>query len=437
MKKVKRTPVLDGNTAWYQLSPYRDLLEGKTLANQSHYEYVVIGGGFTGLSAARRLAELNPQASIALFDSLKIGQGAAGRNSGFMLDVPTYITAEDFDLERDRKLVEINRFGIKRLKSLVEKHGIDAQWRETGKFLAACHQDNHQKVDDYIKVLNWLDVPYQVYDQQQLSQTMGTPFYTKAVKTLNDVLVNPASLAMGLAKSLPDNVDIYQNTSLSSYQFDAERVLYFGDRKVVAGSVIFATNAFNGELGASDSRLAPMFTYSSMTRPLTEQELASLGDIDSYGLTPAHAAGSTVRFTDDKRLLIRNTLYSTLVSNDRLLDKARDKQRQSLINRFPSLQNVPFEFTWGGNICITLNGKPLFKRLQAYVYSTAGMNGTGIVKGTVLGHYIAEYACGVNSPELDFIRDYAKPSWLPPEPFMGFGAAARLYLEQKIAGREL
>ena len=437
MKKIKKFPVLDGNNSWYDITPYKNQLKSETLNGNANFDYVIIGGGFTGISAARRLAELKPNASIAVFDALKVGQGASGRNSGFMLDVPSTVKAKGFDLKRDSKTLELNRFGIRRLKQLVDQYGIKADWEESGKYFGANQKENFQKVDELVDVLEKLDVPHQVFNQKELTKKMGTNYYTRAVYTSRDILVNPASLIIGLAQSLPDNIKVFENTPLRSMQLQGEKRLKFDHGEIKTHHVIFATNAFNDPLHVAKSRLAPMFTYASMTRVLTKKELSAFKGVKSYGLTPAHDAGTTLRFTSDNRILIRNTLRASLTSDDTVLNKAREQHRKSLVNRFPQLLNVPFEYCWGGNICITLNGQAQFSENQKGVFSVAGMNGTGIVKGTFLGHYMAEYVCGEKSSELDFIMSHSQPSWVPPEPFRGLGAGARLYMEQRQADMEV
>jgi len=437
MKKIKKFPVLDGNNSWYDTTPYKSQLKSDTLNGNLGFDYVIIGGGFTGISAARRLAELKPKAKIAVFDALKIGQGASGRNSGFMLDIPSTVRSNNFDIKQSKKIVALNRFGIKKLKQLVNQFDINADWQESGQYLGANDADNYAKIDQTAQLLKAMDEPYEILNKKQLTKKLGTDYYSRALHTPGDVLVNPASLIIGLAKSLPNNVKVFENCPLRSMQLNGDKVLKFDGGKILAQTVLFATNAFNEVLHVAKSRLAPMFTYASMTRVLTGKELKSFKDVAAYGLTPAHDAGTTMRLTTDNRILIRNGLRASLTSSNSAQEKAREQHRLSLINRFPHLINVPFEFSWGGNICITLNGQSQFQENKPGVFSVAGMNGTGIVKGTFLGHFMAEKMCGIKSKERDLIEETSQPTWVPPEPLRGLGASARLYFEQRNAGSEV
>lgn len=437
MNDLKVLPEMNGNNAWYELTPYKHLIESKKIVGVCKYDFVIVGAGFTGVSVARRLAELNPEKTIALVDAMKVGQGASGRNSGFMLEVPAAIKQKGFDLDRDSQLLKINRNTIQQLHSLMKLHGIEADWNESGKYLAAAKEENSESLDGYADTLKQLGVPHDILNQTQLKKKMGTDFYKKAVYTRGDVLVDPASLIIGLANSLPENVHVFQENPVESISYETVKKLKFEFGVIETERLVMATNAFSKSFGIGSTRLAPMFTYASVTRVLTKAELKNFKKIKPYGLTPAHAAGSTVRFTSDNRILVRNSIDVTAQSKGENLNKARESHRQSLINRFPSLEYVPFEFSWGGLICITLNGKPFFSEVHPGVFSAAGMNGTGIVKGTFLGYYLADHMMGVRSPELEFIQQYSEPSWMPPEPFASIGAKAAVYLEQRIAGIEI
>ena len=76
-------------------------------------DFVVVGGGFAGLSAARRLTQLQPGARIVVLEAGRIAEGAAGRNSGFMIDLPHDLASEDYaGAGDDRVMIGLNRQAI-------------------------------------------------------------------------------------------------------------------------------------------------------------------------------------------------------------------------------------------------------------------------------------------------------------------------------------
>jgi len=101
--KVSRLPVDPGPAAWNALLPelpLRASLDGAVTA-----DWLIIGAGFAGLSAARRLAEINPTDKIVVLEASRVAEGASGRNSGFMIDVPHDLTSSDYGGGRAQKEV--------------------------------------------------------------------------------------------------------------------------------------------------------------------------------------------------------------------------------------------------------------------------------------------------------------------------------------------
>ena len=102
---------------------------------------VVVGAGFTGLAAARRLGELRPDARVLLLEAGRIGNGAAGRSSGFGIDHAHNIRSEGFAeaVEFEKQQIALNRAGLAYLNDAGNSHGINCDWRGGGKTHAACN----------------------------------------------------------------------------------------------------------------------------------------------------------------------------------------------------------------------------------------------------------------------------------------------------------
>ena len=111
--RVKRLPVDTGTAAWNALLPHSD--DAIQLSENITADIVIIGGGFAGLSAARRLHQIAPDTRIVLLEAKRIGEGPAGRNSGFMIDLPHELSSTDYatTLEKDRRVIELNRSAIR------------------------------------------------------------------------------------------------------------------------------------------------------------------------------------------------------------------------------------------------------------------------------------------------------------------------------------
>ena len=84
--KVTRQPKNPGPAAWAKILP--EAARHPTLEDDRHVDFLIIGAGFTGLTAARRISELEPTATVAVLEAFRLAEGPAGRNSGFMIDLP-------------------------------------------------------------------------------------------------------------------------------------------------------------------------------------------------------------------------------------------------------------------------------------------------------------------------------------------------------------
>ncbi|MEM7464953.1 MAG: FAD-dependent oxidoreductase, partial [Pseudomonadota bacterium] len=109
---VTRMPVDPGISGWDAILP--EPQRYPALEEDRNCDWLVIGGGFAGLAAARRLQQLHPKDKITLLEARHIAEGPAGRNSGFMIDLPHDLTSDEYTgaLEKDRKQIEMNRAAI-------------------------------------------------------------------------------------------------------------------------------------------------------------------------------------------------------------------------------------------------------------------------------------------------------------------------------------
>ena len=125
--KVHRLPVDAGISAWNAILPQAP--EPVSLQSDIAADYLVIGAGFAGLSAARRLSQLNPDARIVVLEAKRIAEGPCGRNSGFMVDLPHELSSSDYasSAQADRNQIELNRQAISFAKEVVEEYKLDAE----------------------------------------------------------------------------------------------------------------------------------------------------------------------------------------------------------------------------------------------------------------------------------------------------------------------
>ncbi len=430
-RRARHLPADDDGCGWIAtlppLPPPRRLMAAGAGATRA--DCVVVGAGFTGLAAARRLAELRPDWRVVLLDAQRAGGGAAGRSSGFVVALAHFVAR--MEAEAAARFVRLSRWAIAELRELVARHGIDCAWDESGWLHVAAGEPAERALGMLAAWLDGLGEPYERLDAAGMRALTGTAYYRAGIRLPGSVLVQPAALCRGLAASLPAGVELYEESPVRRLRREAGGfVLEAGAGEIAAERLFLAANGALPSLGFLGRRLFPLFTFGSLTRVLAPAERAALGGAPEWGLLAGEPLGSTVRRTRDQRLLVRNTVHYTraLGVPERLLERARAAHRRALLDRFPQLAGVPLEHTWGGLMGMTSNRQHYFGRLDEGLYAAGGYSGCGIAMGTAAGRLLADLALGVDSPELRDMLALPGPAPLPPEPFLGWGVRARLAL---------
>ena len=408
---------------WVDLIPPRN--PRPKLTSNLEAKWLVIGAGFTGLSCARRLAEINPNDQIILIDAREIGQNASGRNSGYAVAHSHFSGVyKESQLSQYQRVDRINQVGLNSLRSLVVENNIACDFKDTGIYHTAADNNSSKECDNFIDYLEKREINHTPLSQEQLQKHLGTKWYQKGVKVENGALVQPAKLVFGLADNLPSNVTLYENTPVLKMTVDKTNKLVVPNATITAEKVIMACNYESLAHGQSKQRAVGVTLSGSITRVLTKDELRGLGNQSSWGVLSLHSGGATVRLTSDGRISIRNTAEYNNQSllNDRQLLKKQAIHRKAFDNRFPQLSHVSFEHCYSGVEGVSVNKTNIFNKLSKSLYFAGCYNGSGITKGTAFGMGIAEYVCQHESALVSDCLATAKANWLPPRPLLDVGA---------------
>ena len=412
MQTVKRFPTTTGQS-WLEMSSFKDHMFRPHTEIEDKYDYVIVGAGYGGYGVASHLAELCPDAKIAVFEALKLGNGDSGKNAGFIIDVP---------------------------------HNFGDQGNST------------------------FDDNFMYYKLNTFARRIGTHYYKKALYTPGTLLVNPADVLRGLYSVLPENVSVFEECPVMGIANGSPAHVYLLNGKEITTKVVVVTGGpFIEEFGIVKHTFCPVLSYGAFTRQLNDREMHFFEGVKPWGCTAGHPAGTTVRFTTANRALSRTAArrstsaspqphrirrdsptprhaifvrngfsYATsLTTSHQRIRRAIPKLRKAFEDRFPEIRNVNFEFIYGGMINMTMNFRPLLTRQHPNIYASASGEGAGVAKTTLLGHYLAEWICGIDSDALRFLQRIATPSHLPPEPLVTIGATARLMWEEFNAKKEI
>jgi len=438
MKPVRILPQDDKRSGWAAVLPPRQ--PKPPLSGNQRFDWVVVGAGFAGLMAARRLAQHRPQDTIALLDAGELGQNASGRNAGFAIDLPHLVQKGGLTPEQARQHIQLSRAAIGLLRDLVHAHGIACDWSECGRYHAAVGARAQQTVlAPYARELSQWEEAHEVLDRDALEDRLGTRYYGSAIYTPGSVLLNPAALCRGLGDSLPGNVTLFEHSPVVAHDLHASvPVLQTPGGSITAKHVILTVNVFAEQFGIYRNRQLPILLMASLSAPLSTEQRRLLGRDAQWGLTPANGAvGATLRLTPDGRLLFRHGFEycPSLRCDAARVQQARQRHQTLLARRFVQLGQVPLEHTWMGWLGISRNHAPLFGRLSPNLFAAACCNGVGIVRHTAAGAAIADLACGVDSDVLRAYQAQDQAALLPPRPWLDVGVRARLWWEA-FAGRQ-
>ena len=431
--------VNDNGCSWINdLDPRSNI---KVLEKNEESEWLIIGAGYTGLSAARKLAQLHPNQKIILIDAQLAGEGASGRNSGYLVDTTLNDGfTSNKDLENYKKKADIYELGIKVIKKFIQEHQVDCDWNESGKFFASSKTEDEKIINNFSNTLSKLGFEHNLLDNKELSKRLGTSFYNIALYTKGGVLLHPGKLVRAMIDVLPSNVKLLENSSLIKWNKTNDIILsYFKNGIIKSKNIIFATNGFLKSLGIKPNYNFPITLTASMTRPLTDQEFKSIGEPKEWGVLPVRPMGATIRMTKNRRILIRNTaeVFNPYQMSQSDLDKRKLKQEIGLKKRFPQLPNDIIQSSWSGIVSRTRNSSQIFEKIDENIFVAGCYNGSGIGVGALFGEQIAIKASNEYTNEIETIESRNKPTWLPPQPFLDLGVKVRLMCERLRARSEI
>ena len=362
-----------------------------TLREGQRAEVAVIGGGYTGCSAALYLAERG--VDTVLLEALEPGFGASGRNGGQV--IPSFKFDPDEVADRygpilAETLLETVGGSADLVFSLIEKHRIDCGARRTGWIQAASSASELATAARRVSLWRRRGASVEELDAGAIAGLTGTLRYGGGWIDRRAGNIQPLSYCLGLARAANGaGARLYQSSQVFSMDPHGSgwRLTTPGGH-VLAERVIIATNAYTDALwpGLRQS-VIPLHSVQVATEPLAEplrrqilpggQSVATMGRIVTY-----------FRLDRDGRLVIG----TRGPSRDHLRERDTRSLKAAARSLFPQLRSVAFEFEWTGRVAMTADHLPHLHELAQGVYAGLGYNGRGIAMATVMGRALAQRA---------------------------------------------
>lgn len=384
--------------SWYAATADAGLAFAR-LDGDTRTDVAIVGGGFTGLSAALHLAQAG--VDVVLIEAERVGWGASGRNGGQLHSGQRrdqdWLEAR-LGREHARGLWTMAEEAKALVHELIARHGIDAEWRpgliETvhkRRLVAGERAYAERLAAEYgYRDAEWLE-------RGRLAETIGTDVYFGGRLDRGAGHLHPLKFAQGLARAAAKaGARIHEGTAALRLSGGALPLLHTSRGQIAAETVILAGNGYlDGIDKEVESRVLPIKNFILTTAPI--------GAGAEGGLLPGGEAVSDSRFvvyywrpTPDGRLLFGGG--ETYTRHD-----PRDVfafVRRHLLKIYPGLAGTRVEHAWGGTLAVTVRRMPYVRRVRPGVYAASGYSGQGVALAPYAGKVLAE-AIGGDPGRLD------------------------------------
>lgn len=435
MRRPAIIPRHTDSNGWWETLPAPP--PPKILSGPHRVQTAIVGAGICGMAVAHQLGKLCPDADIALIEAERAGYGASGRNAGFMLNVHSHGPPKRIDILR--RNMRLWASGLSDLRRMVRDFQIDCDWHEFGRFYGSAGADGEKHIDEIADTLDELGLERSWLSSDEMRSRIGTGFYRRGLYTPGNALVNPAAMMRGLARNLPHNVALFEESPVVGFEpRDNGYAIETQNGTVMADRLVLAAGVFLRQFGAASGRYVPMGTYASLTAPLSDDEMAYLGTGEPFGLLGGSEYGATIRLTNDRRLFIRNHYQHVPNAPTTAQEVAEISKmhRKSLRSRWPELAETPFEHCWGGAMAFTWNDGAVFGELQPGLFAVLTNDVSPMTRGAAAGRLLADLMEGHDSELLETQLSIPGASRLPPRPFLDIGIALRRGLLHMVARDE-
>ena len=357
-------------------------------------DVAIVGAGFTGLSAALRLA--GGGASVIVLDTHAPGFGASGRNGGQIIP-GIKIDPDEIDRVYGEATTDFAGKTAETTLALIETHGIDCDARQDGWIQGSVKKAHLRQIEQRAAQWQKRGADVAVLSRDEVRARTGSTIFEGGWLDGRAGRLHPLNYATGLAQAaVAAGADIRVGaaaTRLSRQGQDWCLNLANG-ASVTAGQVIVATNGYSGplfpELRAS---LVPAGSFQVATAPLPEALLARILP-EGAVVSDTRRVGNYFRIGPENRLMMggRGTF------SDHPDDAAFARVTEDLNATFPETRDLPIAYRWTGRVAMTADHLPHVHQPMPGLIMAAGYNGRGVALSSALGTAIGGHILDSTQP---------------------------------------
>lgn len=382
----------DFRPSWYSLTANRHVKTLGVLQGAVNADVCVIGGGFTGISAALALAERGYTVTL-LEAGPTPAPSASGRNGGHVQrgfpKPPDWIAARH-GLDTAKMMNDVSLEGIALIKRRIATYGIDCDYHDG--IVTAALQLRH--LDEFrAEIESWHQIGHedlQLLDIPALQEMVKSPDYIGGIYDPASGHFHPYNYALGIAAAaIASGVAFYTDTAATRIEHGISPVVHTAQGKVTASHVIVAGAADLPEMRGPNKRAIDVTAHIIVTEPLDDAAVAAT--------LPANVAVADARFvmnyyrrTADNRLLFGGNCNYTNIDHG----FEQDRLKKRLEGCFPQLTGIRVDHCWHGPLNLTVDRMPALGRLAPNVLYAHGFGGHGVASTNILGQILAETVAG-------------------------------------------
>jgi gamma-glutamylputrescine oxidase len=363
------------------------------LEDHRQADVCVIGGGFTGLSAALNLAERG--LDVVLLEAERIGFGASGRCGGLVGSgqrKEVLETEKMFGRERSRLLWDFAEAAKQEIRDRVDKHDIACDLQRgqllgvhKKSYLGSCRETADVLAERY-------DYPFcAALNAEETRARVATDTFLEGLYDSEALAMHPLNYTLGIARAAAEaGVRIYERSRVLSYSETDPAEIRTAKGSVKASFVVLACNGYLGNLEPRVAgKIMPINNFMIATEPLEASRAEQLIN-GRFGVHDTRFVVNYFRMSDDHRLLFGGgENYRAGFPRD-----IKNFVRPYMLKLFPQLEDVAIDYSWGGTLSVTVNRLPHVGRLHPNVFFAQGYSGHGISTATFAGKVIAEAVTG-------------------------------------------
>ncbi|MTI18232.1 FAD-binding oxidoreductase [Rhodobacteraceae bacterium RKSG542] len=375
-------------------------------------ELAIIGGGYTGLSAAIALAKEGVR--VVVLDAKPVGWGASGRNGGLVsagsAKLDDAAISKHFGSIDAQTFFDAEKQAVALVEHLLEEHGIDADRHSNG-YTCVAHSPRHLAgLKDYGEQYSKrYGLPFEYLDQSEMvGQGLNSPDFFGAVHLPLGLALNPLKFVLGLATTAEKaGATLAYSTEITSIASSSGYELRHSRGTIRCKKLIVATNGYTSDdmPKANASRYLPVQSNILVSRQLTEEEIEAQGWWSRQMVCDTRNLLHYFRLLPDNRMLLG--LRGSINATPENLAAMRKVARSDFDRMFPAWQHVETPFFWSGLICMTRNLVPFCGPLHGLddAWGAFGYHGSGVTMGPYAGQLLANMVLGKSTlPHPDFMK---------------------------------